>query len=224
MATLKHYFLEPVNTLTHLVGAIASLAGLVLLLELTRDEPPKLLSMFVYGSTTFLLYIASTLLHGAKTTWKNHVRLNRLDHVAIFLSIAGTYTPIAYNLIPDPWRWRLLSAVWLVTLAGAVYKIIGVRIHGFFNVSLYLLLGWGSAVPLIWVSNLISLIPLRGLLLLLLGGLIYTVGFIIYYLERPDPWPEVFGHHEIWHVLVLIASLCHFLFIWLYVVPYEPTT
>lgn len=222
METLRHYFLEPVNTLTHLVGAIASLAGLILLLALTRDEPSKMLSMLVYGSTTFLLYSASTLLHGAKTTWENHVRLNRLDHVAIFLSIAGTFTPIAYNITSDPWRWRLLGGVWLLALVGGAYKATSVRIHGFFNVALYLLLGWGSAVPLISVADLISLIPLRGLLLLLLGGLVYTFGFIIYYWERPDPWPGVLGHHEIWHVLVLIGSLCHFVFIWLYVVPYEP--
>lgn len=182
MALLKHYFLEPVNTLTHLIGAIASLAGLVLLLVLTRDEPAKMLSMLVYGGSLLLLYTASTLLHGIKTTQKNHVRLNRLDHVAIFLCIAGTYTAIVYNIFPDPWRWRLLGAVWLVTLIGAAYKVVSIRIHGFFNGSIYVVLGWGSAIPLVFASNPINLIPLRGLLLLLLGGLVYTVGFIIYYL------------------------------------------
>jgi len=220
MRLLNHYFLEPVNTLTHLFGAVASLLGLILLVIVTWHDPPRMCSMLIYGLSMLLLFGASALLHGVKTHASNRMWLNRLDHLAIFLLIAGTYTPIAFNVFPPPWRWRVLIAVWSLAIAGGGYKLRSARIHGLLNTSIYLLLGWGSALPLIFAAKLLPLIPLDGFLLLLLGGLIYTVGFVIYYFHWPDPWPGILGHHEIWHLFVLGGTLCHFLFIFYYVVPY----
>jgi hemolysin III len=221
MRFLRQHLLEPVNALTHLVGAVASFAGLFLLLDLTWENGSKMLSMFIYGSSMVFLYAVSALLHGVKTTDENRMWLNRLDHMAIFLLIAGTYTPIAYNLFPDPWRWGVLITVWLIVLMGSSYKLFSTQIHGFLNTSIYIFLGWGSVLPLLLASNLLFSIPLRGLLLLLTGGLIYTIGFVVYWYRRPDPWPGRLGHHEIWHLFVLAGSLCHFLFIRIYVVPFE---
>lgn len=221
MSTLNRYFLEPLSTLTHLVGAVAALIGLVVLLVLSQNDPPKMISMFVYGSSMVVLYVASSLLHGVKIEEEKRMWLNRLDHMAIFLVIAGTYTPIAYNLFSDAWRWGVLVTVWLVAAVGMAYKLFSIKIHGFLNSSIYLILGWGSAMPLVFASNLVGLVPWQGFFLLLLGGLVYTIGFVIYYLERPDPWPDVFGHHEIWHLCVMAGSLSHFLFIFFYVIPFE---
>lgn len=221
MTLLNRHLFEPISALTHLLGAIGSLIGLVILLKLTWPDTPKTISMLIYGLSMALLFSSSALLHGLKTTAANHLWLNRLDHSAIFLVIAGTYTPVAYNVFPDPWRWSVLIVVWAVFFLGAIYKMRSAEIHGFLNTSVYVLFGWGSAAPLLFAANLFSLLPLRALLLLLFGGLIYTVGFIVYYFKRPDPWPQIFGHHEIWHLFVLSGSVCHFLFMLRYIVPLE---
>jgi hemolysin III len=200
------------STLTHLIGVVGALIGTGWLVSLSWGETAKMVTLLIYGVSMIALYAASSLLHGVKTNDVTRMWLNRLDHVAIFLLIAGTYTPIAYNFFPNPFRWQVLAVIWLAVIIGAVYKLFGRKIHGFLNASIYVILGWGSALPLLFVSNLVTLVPLRGLLLLLIGGLIFTIGFLIYYFQRPDPWPDVFGHHEIWHLFVLGGSLCHFLF------------
>lgn len=222
MLTPGRYFLEPINTLTHLAGTAASIFGLITLLRSTYDDPPKMISMFIYGSSLIFLYAVSSSLHGVKTSEENRMRLNRLDHMAIFLLIAGTYTPITYNVFGNPWRWANLGFVWAMVSLGAAFKLYSEKIHGFLNTFIYILLGWGGAIPLLFASNF-SLIPLPGLAWILAGGLFYSIGFIIYYYQRPDPYPGVFGHHEIWHLFVMGGSLSHYLFILRYVVPFERT-
>ncbi len=219
MTKPHNYFLEPMNTLTHLIGAVAALAGTIFLGSLTWGQTGKFISVLIYGASMIVLYTSSSLLHGIKTDDERRMWLNRLDHVAIFLLIAGTYTPIAYNLFPAQASWPALTFIWLAVIAGALYKLFSPRIHGLVNASIYVVLSWGSAVPLLLSTNLLTIIPLDGLAFLLFGGLIYTVGFFIYYFRWPDPWPDFFGHHEIWHLFVLGGSLCHFLFILFYVVP-----
>lgn len=222
MTTLNRYLLEPMSTLTHLVGAIAAFVALVALLFLTRHDLPKMLSMLIYGGSMVFLYATSTLFHGIKLPEKNRMWLNRLDHMAIFVVIAGTYTPVAYNLFVGRWRWGVLITVWSAAVFGVLYKLFSPRIHTVFNRFIYIVIGWGTAVPLFFASHVRAVIPPGGFVLLLLGGLVYSIGFVIYYLKRPDPWPNVFGHHEIWHLFVMGGTLCHFLFILRYVVPYEP--
>lgn len=213
-------FREPVNTLTHLLAAAASVVGLIFLLLRASGDLPKQISLFVYGVCMIVLYLASTLLHGVKTSPQNIMRLNRLDHAAIFLLIAGTYTPIAYNIFPQPWRSGILIFIWSATLLGGAQKLFSRKIHGFYHASIYVILSWGAAVPLFFAVNLVELVPWEGFLLLLAGGLVYTFGFFIYYFEKPDPWPGVLGHHEIWHLFVMTGSLLHFLFMLWIVAPY----
>jgi hemolysin III len=220
ISTLERYLLEPVNSLTHLFGVIASLAGLFLLVFLTWGEPGKMISLVIYGLCMAVLFLASTLLHGARLPEMKRLWLLRLDHAAIFSMIAGTYTPIIYNLFPDNhWKWLTLGGIWLVTAGGIVIKMVSADVKGFLNRLIYPRLGWGGVLPALLVSDPRELIPFPGLILLLLGGVIYTIGFVIYYRQRPDPWPNVFGHHEIWHLFVLAASFCHFLFMVFFIVP-----
>ena len=218
-AGLRRYLLEPVNTLTHLVAAFAASFGTLLLLYLTRDQPAKMASLAIYGLCLVLLFAASSLLHGVKLSDEKRMWLNRLDHVAIFLLIAGTYTPIVYNLLPAAWSRPLLLAIWILALLGMAYKLFSPRIHGLLNASVYPILAWAGVIPAILAYRIEPFVPPGGLALLFLGGAIYMVGFAIYYLRRPDPWPNTFGHHEIWHVLVIAASFCHFVFMLLYIVP-----
>lgn len=219
MALLDRLFLEPINTVTHLLAALLALPGLGWLLYLSHEETGKMLSLLIYGLSLIVLFGASALLHGLKVGDHWRMWLNRFDHMAIFLLIAGTYTPIVYTFFPPRWRLPVLAGVWLVAGLGMFYKLASVRIHGFFNVSIYMMLGWGGALPLALATGTAPAMGRDGLLLLLLGGLIYSTGFVVYYVRRPDPWPGRFGHHEIWHLFVIAGSLCHYLFMALYVVP-----
>lgn len=216
---LEQRLLEPINALTHLFGAVASLVGLLLLAYLTRDEPGKMLSLIIYGGSMTLLYAASALLHGAKLSSRNRMKLNRLDHSAIFLMMAGTYTPIIYNLFPESWRWPTLIIYWLVAAGGMIYKTFSSQIHSPLNRTIYPLLSWGGVVPAVLAWQVRPLVSLNGLGLILLGGLIYMAGFVIYYRKSPDPWPNVLGHHEIWHLFVLAGSFTHYLFMLHHIVP-----
>lgn len=219
MATLQRFFREPLSALTHLIACVLALVGAGILLFLTREEVGKMFSLLVYGGSLVGLFAASTSLHGLKVS--NVVRswLNRIDHMAIFLLIAGTYTPIVYNYFSPAVRWPVLTAVWTVAVAGMAFKLLSARIDGFFSVLIYVLLAWGGAILLLSMLPSPALPDPGGLALLILGGLIYSGGFVIYYTRRPDPWPTVFGHHEIWHLCVIGGSLCHYLFMLGYVVP-----
>ena len=219
ITTLKRYLLEPMNTLTHLVGAIASFIGLLILLWLTRDNVPKMVSVLIFGMSMVAVYTASTLFHGIKVSGNKRMWLNRLDHMAIFLVIAGTYTPIVFNLFPSPWRWLSLALVWGGALIGMNFKLFGVKMHNAVHAFSYVILGWAGVVPLLFMPGLIARLTLAGSVLLLAGGLVYMIGFVIFYVQRPNPWPDVLEHHEIWHLCVMGGSLCHYLFVLLFVVP-----
>lgn len=199
------------------MAALLSVAGLGWLLWSAWGEFGKWLSLLIYGLSLILLFTASSLLHGARVNETVRMWLNRLDHAAIFLLIAGTYTPIIYHFADASWRWPVLGLVWLVAAVGMGQKLVSRRIHGFLNVSIYLLLSWGGAVPLFLAFNLAARMSRPGHFLLLGGGLIYTLGFVIYYWQWPDPRPGLFGHHEIWHFFVIGGSLCHYLFILLFI-------
>ncbi|GJM39871.1 MAG: hemolysin [Ardenticatenaceae bacterium] len=176
--------------------------------------------IIVYGLSMTGMFLSSSLLHGVKPRPRLHRFLNRLDHMAIFLVIAGTYTPIVFTFFPQVWRGPVLAVVWGTAVLGMGYKLFSRKIHGFLNASIYLIVSWGGVLPLILAGKAAQWLPPGGLPLLLLGGLVYSVGFVVYYRQWPDPWPNVFGHHEIWHLFVLGGSLCHYIFMLWYVVPF----
>jgi hemolysin III len=219
MSRFYHSLYEPVSALTHASGAAAALLGSGWLVWQVWGEWTKAFGLVIYGLSTTAMFLASTLLHGVKPRPRLHFLLNRLDHMAIFLVIAGTYTPIVLTFFPAGWRWPVLLAVWVTAVSGILYKLFSRRIHGFLNASIYLIVSWGGVLPLILAGNAARWLPAAGLLLLLGGGLIYSVGFVVYYREWPDPWPGRLGHHEIWHLFVLGGSLSHFLFMLWHVVP-----
>jgi hemolysin III len=219
MKVLERYLMDPMSAVTHFVATLAAVPGVILLLLLSRHDGPKMLSLLVYGAGLLFLFTASTLYHGIKRAEPDRLWLNRLDHAAIFAMIAGTYTPIVYNLFPPESRLLVLTAVWLVALGGITLKFVSRGIHGFLNVSIYVFLSWGGVGAAGACPDWLFSVPPGGLALLLLGGLIYTAGFFTYYWQRPDPWPNTFGHHEVWHLFVIGGSLSHFLFMLWYVVP-----
>lgn len=216
---LRRFLREPVNSLTHFVGILLSIAGLVVLLVLSRGEPWRTTSFAIYGSSLILLYTASTLLHSLKVDAHIEKRLRIFDHAAIFVLIAGTYTPITLVTLQEnypAWGWTLLSVAWGFALLGVIFKLFWIRAPRWISTGLYLLMGWMAVVAIVPIAQALSV---GGLFWMALGGVFYSVGAVIYALKKPDLFPNVFGYHELWHLFVLAGSMCHFVMMLGYVLP-----
>jgi hemolysin III len=210
---------EPFNSLSHFAGILLSVAGLVLLLVLSNGEPWRTVSFAIYGSSLILLYTASTLLHSIKAKAATERKLRIFDHAAIFILIAGSYTPIALVTLQKAhpaWGWSLLSVAWGIALLGVLFKVFWIHAPRWLSTALYLGMGWMSLVVIVPIAHAF---PIGGLVWLALGGAFYSVGAIIYALKKPDFFPKVFGYHELWHLFVLAGSFCHFMMMLKYVLP-----
>ncbi len=190
-----------------MLGVILSVIGLITLI-LRADEAWRTVAFTIYGLSLVVLYLASTLYHGLNVSAHTQDRLRRFDHLAIFLLIAGSYTPICL-MMAGAWGWSLLGIVWTLALGGVALKIFAAHLPSWLSASIYLGLGWLAVVAL---GPITQTFPPRALFWLFGGGMAYTIGAVIYALERPDPYPEVFGHHGIFHIFVLAGSALHFVF------------
>lgn len=216
---LSRYLREPVNSLTHFVGILLSIAGLVALIVLSAGEPWRTVSFAIYGFALVLLYTASTLLHALRVGAKSLRWLRTFDHAAIFILIAGSYTPITLVTLQQgkaTWGWVLFGLVWGVALLGVVFKLVWLEAPRWLSTALYLLMGW---LALVAIVPIVQTLPLGGVVWLVLGGLFYSVGAVIYGLKKPDWFPGLLGYHELWHLFVLAGSACHFVMMLLYVLP-----
>jgi hemolysin III len=199
---------EPVNGATHFIGFLLAGVGTVLLLRMAQG-PNELVAFGVYGATLILLFGASTLYHTLTVPDRPGRALRTLDHIAMYFLIAGTYTPVALVTLRGPLGWTLLAAVWLIAIAGIPFKLFFLDAPVWLSTGTYLAMGYLALVAVVPIARAVSF---RGLAWLIAGGLAYTVGAVIYARQHPDPFPGRFGHHEIWHVLVLAGSGCHFAF------------
>ena len=199
---------EPVNGASHLIGLLLAGAGTILLLRMAQG-PSELVAFGIYGATLILLYGASTLYHTLTLPERPRRALRTLDHIAIYFLIAGTYTPVALITLKGPLGWTLLAAVWLIALAGIPFKLFFLDAPVWLSTATYLAMGYLALVAVVPIAHAVAF---RGLAWLVAGGIAYTIGAVIYARQRPDPFPGRFGHHEIWHLLVLAGSGCHFAF------------
>lgn len=204
---------EPFNGASHLLGLLLAGAGTMLLLRLARG-PAEMMAFAIYGSTLILLYGASTLYHSLPLPERPLRALRTLDHIAIYFLIAGTYTPVALITLHGTIGWALLGAVWLIALAGIPFKLWFLDAPVWVSTGSYLVMGYLALAAIVPIARAV---PPAGLLWLVAGGAAYTVGAVIYARRRPDPFPGRFGHHEIWHILVLAGSACHFAFMFYHV-------
>jgi len=202
-------FKEPFSAVSHFVGFLAAIVGLFYLVVLTAHDPAKLTVATLYGLGLSGVFLASTLYHFFDLGHRGNRWLNQLDHIAIFLMIGGSNMPPALQLLDGSWRIGVLAIIGSITVAGALFKLVWFDSPLWLSTGLYLLMGWSCLIPL---TQMFPLISTTQLALLIAGGLAYTVGALIYASERPDPWPSVFGHHEIWHLFVLAGAACHFAF------------
>jgi hemolysin III len=199
---------EPINGLSHLLGLVLASAGTLMLLGMA-SQPEQLAGFGIYGSTLILLYAASTLYHTLPLSERPLRVLRTLDHIAIYFLIAGTYTPIALVTLDNRLGWTLLAVVWVIAVAGIPFKLFFLDAPIWLSTATYLVMGYLALVAIIPLARAVSW---GGVLWLVAGGIAYTIGAVIYSRQRPNPFPGLLGHHEIWHVLVLIGSACHFAF------------
>ncbi|MBI2963251.1 MAG: hemolysin III family protein [Deltaproteobacteria bacterium] len=207
---------EPFSCYSHLAGALAAIAGLAVLIVLSEGDPWRLASFSIYGGSLILLYLASAFYHGLLVPIAQRKWLNRLDHVAIFLLIAGTYTPVCLITLRGGWGWSVFGVIWGAALAGALIKLFFPALPRRVSATIYVAMGWAALVA---VVPLVRAFPPSALAWLLAGGLLYTGGAIVYTTRRPNPLPRVFGFHEIFHLFVLGGSAAHFVFLVRWVAP-----
>jgi hemolysin III len=202
---------EMANSITHGVGIILAVAGLGILTAFASvfGNVWHIVSASVFGGMLILLYTASTLFHSARIP-RVKAFLQTLDHCAIFLLIAGTYTPFTLVSLHGPWGWSLFGVIWGLALLGIVFEITPFRRYRAVSMGLYLGMGWSILAA---INPMLVRVPFGGLVLLLAGGLAYTLGIGFYVLRR------LRYHHAIWHVFVLAGSILHFFAILLYVIP-----
>jgi hemolysin III len=202
---------EIAHGITHGIGTGLSIAGLTLLLVLSilHGDVYQVVSFSVYGATLIILYLASTLYHSFQQPAVKRV-FKVIDHASIFLLIAGTYTPFLLVAIRGAWGWTLLVIVWGLAILGVSLKALFIHRFQKLSVLAYILMGWLSVVA---IKELLDNIPLGGLILVAVGGIVYTVGIIFYALKR------IRFSHAIWHVFVLGGSVCHYFAVLLYLAP-----
>jgi len=200
---------ERMNALTHLIGASLGLVGAaILVVQASRQgDPWKIVSFSIYGLTLVALYVFSTLYHMA---WgKAKTIFQTLDHAAIYLLIAGTYTPFTLITLRGSWGWSLFGMVWGLGLFGMLQDVLSKRRRSILSVIIYLLMGW---MVVIAIRPLMRVLPFAGMLLLVAGGVSYSIGVVFYALDK-----RLAYSHEIFHLFVLAGSTCHYLSILLYV-------
>jgi hemolysin III len=193
---------ERLHGITHGIGAALAVAGLVVLVVIAArsGDPWRIVSFSIYGGALTLLYLASTLYHSLRNERLKRL-FRHLDHLSIFLLIAGTYTPVTLITLRGPWGWTLFGLVWGFAVGGIVYELFFLGRWKWVTVSIYLAMGWLAVVA---IQPLLAVMP-RGLFWwLLAGGLCYTGGVLLY-VRKQMPY-----HHVLWHLFVLGGSACHF--------------
>jgi len=206
---IRNTFKDPFSGLSHLGGALLSVAGLVLLLVYAdRFATPKHLVTFtIFGAALILLYTASALYHLLNVSEKVTLWLRRIDHMMIYVLIAGTYTPVCILGLTGAWGLTLLITVWALAVAGIIMKIVWFGAPRWLSTGIYLAMGW---LVVFAMYPLIDSLPVGALTWLCIGGLMYTLGAVVYGSKWPPlscPW---FGFHEVFHVFVLAGSMGHF--------------
>jgi hemolysin III len=201
---------EVANSVIHGIGIVLSIVGLTVLVALAalHGTARDVVAGSIFGATLVLVYTTSTLYHGVPVARARGV-LRKLDHIAIFLLIAGTYTPFTIAALGGAMGWTLFAVIWGLALLGIVFEFSALRRHTWLAVTLYLLMGWAGLVA---IKPLAATLAPGGLALLLLGGAAYTLG-VLFYVWRRLPYS-----HAIWHAFVLAGSVLHYLAILLYIV------
>ena len=208
---------EPLSSATHFIATLLSIAGLSLLVTLAalRGTAMHVVGFAIFGASLVLLYLFSTLYHFLS---KNHPAKDLfqiLDHAAIYILIAGTYTPLVLIVLPTAWGWSMFGIIWGLALSGVLIKVFR-PVQRWISGGLYLLMGWLIVIAFVPLKDAL---PLEGILWLLAGGIFYTVGTIFCALDDVKKLNKWYSFHDIFHVFVMLGSFSHFWFMFKFVLP-----
>ncbi|MBS4213718.1 MULTISPECIES: PAQR family membrane homeostasis protein TrhA [Neobacillus] len=215
---MNAYIREPINGLTHLTGAILSFVGLLAMVikaSLTSHSPLAIAAVIIFGISMILLYSASATYHMVIARAKVIAFLRKLDHSMIFILIAGTYTPFCFISLNGKTGAVLFSIIAAVAICGVVFKMVWFHCPRWISTALYIVMGW---MVVFVFSPLAGSINPNGLFLLILGGVFYTVGGVIYGAKPKFLQVKNWGFHEIFHIFIMLGSLAHFMCVFLYVI------
>ncbi len=198
---------EPVDARISFAGLLGAVGGVVYLAIRFHGDVPVLAAMLVYGASLCVLFGASSLYHGVPASPSRTAVLRKIDHAAIYVLIAGSYTPVLFVGLDGAWRIATLAAIWGVAIAGVVLTIWFVHAPRWLSAAVYIAMGWFAVVP---AFKLVPTLPLVVTLLIALGGLLYTLGAVVYATRKLDLLPRCFGFHEIFHLFVLAGAATQF--------------
>ena len=212
---LSKYLREPMNGFTHFIGIALAITGLVVLLTRSAENTVwHTVSFSIFGAAMIMVFLFSTLYHWLPISGEALKVFRKIDHIMIFVFIAASYTPVCLVTIRGGWGWSIFGVVWGITLFGLFMKIFWLSAPRWLSTALYLLMGWIVVIG-IWpiIQNMVS----QGIFWMVLGGLFYTTGAVIYGIKKPNPWPHVLGFHEIFHLFILAGSFAHFWMVYKYI-------
>lgn len=215
---MKTYIREPINGFTHLGGAILSFIGLLALViktTLNSSSAVDIASVIIFGISMILLYSASATYHLVVAPKKVIVYLRKIDHSMIFILIAGSYTPYCLIALKEYKGWVLYSIIAVIAICGVLFKMIWFNCPRWISTGIYVGMGWMS---LLIIKPLYNSISSQGLFLLILGGIFYTIGAIIYGIKPKVLNFRNLGYHEIFHIFILLGSACHFISVFKFVI------
>ncbi len=198
---------EPVNSLTHWAGALLALGGLIALLIIGWDTPAKIISLAIYGVSLIAMFSASATYHMVQVKDRALEIFRKVDHAAIYLLIAGTYTPFCVNAFEGFWKWGMLTIIWSLAVIGIIVKVYYIRAPRWLNAGIYLVMGWLAVAA---AGQMLAALPAWVLTWLIIGGVLYTLGAVVYITKIFNFKPGVFGFHEMWHIFVLLAAAAHY--------------
>ncbi|KAJ49873.1 hemolysin III [Clostridium tetanomorphum] len=202
-------FRDPISGLTHLIGAFLSLIGMIILIKLSmyKESIWAIISFSIFGVSLLLLYTASSTYHIAKVSKKVINILRKIDHSMIYILIAGTYTPICILTLKGYLGFTLFTIVWFLAILGVIFKLFWFNCPRKLSTAFYIIMGW---LVIFFIVPITKVLSLNGFMWLLLGGIFYTLGGVIYALKWPKINSKLFGFHEIFHIFVMLGSLCHY--------------
>lgn len=215
---------DPVSGFTHLLGALLSIAGLVLMIiysALFSDEKAwDIVSVSIFGTGLILLYTFSSLYHLLNLKEKGTRIFRKFDHIMIYVLIASTYTPICLGPLRGPWGWSIFGVVWGLAIMGTILTAVWLDAPRWLTTGIYIAMGWIVVIAAFPMISIFSKIPkgMEALAWLLAGGIFYTIGGVIYGLKWPKINNKYVGFHEIFHIFVMLGSFCQFWCIFKYMI------
>lgn len=201
---------EPINAYTHLFGAVLSFIGTIILFiygyHVSELTPLSIISIITFGLSLIALYTSSGLYHAIYTSDEVLLKFKKLDHSMIFLLISGSYTPFCLLALTGMWRLTIFTLIWSLAITGIVLKIFWINMPRWISTGFYIGMGW---VAILALNPLLKSLNTGGVIWLTLGGVMYTIGGIIYGIKKPNISTR-FGFHELFHIFVLLGSMCHY--------------